>query len=250
MKHVIDERMTATKRDKPYDKQISIDRNMTIVYIPTQFTVGTSYSRHPSYPKLGHRVIYINTQSTFSLLDHSIPFGKVGTVTGIYKGKIEVMFDEAFIGATSLYGRCYFFRGAMVDFLEIFNLSDWKPFVNTKKDALEALSKGTPLSEWDGQLDQYKLLDEILSIRQECTGDEFGDYRDEHGGAKVKYTREKKDGGKKNDRRKGGGGKKHYSKAKEPKEDDGTGGFFAEVDDEKKDGEMTEEKDEDHREAK
>jgi hypothetical protein len=63
MKKLIDERMLATKRDKPMAKQISIDRNMVIAYIPTQFTVGTSFSKHPTYPKLGHRVIYTNTQS-------------------------------------------------------------------------------------------------------------------------------------------------------------------------------------------
>ena len=63
MKKLIDERMEETKKDKPLSKQVSIDRNMIIVNIPTQFTVGTSFSRHPSYPKLGHRVIYISTQS-------------------------------------------------------------------------------------------------------------------------------------------------------------------------------------------
>ena len=63
MKTVIDQRMVATKRNKEFTKSMSIDRNMAIVYIPSQFTVGTSYKQHPSYPKLGHRIIYINTQS-------------------------------------------------------------------------------------------------------------------------------------------------------------------------------------------
>jgi hypothetical protein len=63
MKTVIDQRMAETKRSKEFTKAMSIDRNMAIVYIPKQFTVGTSYKRHPSYPKLGHRIIYINTLS-------------------------------------------------------------------------------------------------------------------------------------------------------------------------------------------
>lgn len=63
MKKLIDERMEATKRNKPFNKQISIDKNMAISYIPSQFTVGTSFRQHPTYPRLGHRVIYINTQS-------------------------------------------------------------------------------------------------------------------------------------------------------------------------------------------
>ena len=65
-------------------------------------------------------------------LDPHIGFGKVGTVTGIYKTKLEVMFDEPFIGATDLAGRCEPFRGAVVEFHSIFNLSEWKSYVNTK----------------------------------------------------------------------------------------------------------------------
>jgi hypothetical protein len=63
MKRLIDERMEETKKNKPLTQQVSIDRNMAIVDIPTQFTVGTSFREHPSYPRLGHRVIHINTQS-------------------------------------------------------------------------------------------------------------------------------------------------------------------------------------------
>lgn len=233
MKKLIDERMEATKRDKTLNKQVSIDRNMVIVNIPTQFTVGTSFSRHPSYPKLGHRVIYISTQSKIFWADPSIPFGKVGTVTGVYKNKIEIMFDQPFIGATSLYGRCHFFRGAKVNLLEIFNLSEWKPFVNLKKTALEALSQGTPLPEWDGRLDQYQLIDEILTIRQQCTGDDFGDYRAEHGGAKTKYYRDKKDDKNKKFKKGGfrrgnGNGKKKEDKLDKPEKEDDNDGFFAE----------------------
>lgn len=61
MKIIIDQRMKETERSKSLLKGVSIDRNMTIVFNPTQFTVGTSYKQHPSYPKLGHRIIYINS---------------------------------------------------------------------------------------------------------------------------------------------------------------------------------------------
>jgi hypothetical protein len=168
----------------------------------------------------------------------------VATVTGVYKSKIELMFDEPFIGATSLYGRCHFFRGAMVNLLEIFNLSTWKPFVNLKQAALAALSTGAPLPEWDGQLDQYLLIDQILNIRQECTGDDFGDYRAEHGGAKQKYYRDKLDP-KKNARkapRKNFGKKKAVKEDKDDKEDDGDGGFFADDAAEVKEDEISEKK--------
>jgi hypothetical protein len=161
----------------------------------------------------------------------------VATVTGVYKSQIEIMFDEPFIGASSLYGRCYFFRGAIVGLLEIFNLSEWKPFVNTKKASLQALSSGEPLPEWDGQLDHYMLIDQILTIRHECTGDDFGDYRAEHGGAKAKYFRtEKKDfkkGGKK-------GPRKNFKKKGAEKDDKDDGGFFDDVEDNNKEEEINE----------
>ena len=40
-------------------------------------------------------------------------FGQVGTVIGIYKDKIEVLWDESFIGGIDLNGRCPNFRGGV-----------------------------------------------------------------------------------------------------------------------------------------
>lgn len=74
MKVIIDQRMKDTVRNKTFTKEMSIDRNMTIPYIAQQFTVGTSFSRHPSYPKLGHRIIYINTQSKLALMKQTTRF--------------------------------------------------------------------------------------------------------------------------------------------------------------------------------
>ena len=165
---------------------MSIDKNMTIVFNPNQFTVGTSYRQHPSYPKLGHRIIYINSQND------SIPFGKVGTVTGIYKSKIEVMFDQAFIGASNLCGRCNFFRGAVVSLYEIFNLSAWKPFVNLKKDVVVEAGQ-TPgkvaVTEWNGKLDGYLLMDQILQIKREAGDDNYAGFKLEEGGDRQGYQK-------------------------------------------------------------
>lgn len=63
MKTIIDERMQATKRDKEVGKEVVIDRNMILVHDPRLFTIDTSYSQHPTYPQIGHRVVYANTQS-------------------------------------------------------------------------------------------------------------------------------------------------------------------------------------------
>lgn len=151
------------------------------------------------------------------------------------------MFDEPFIGATSLYGRCHFFRGAIVEFLELFNLSEWKPLVNTKQAALAALSQSGPLQEWDGRADNYSVVDQILTIRQQLTGDDFGDYRAEHGSAATKYFRETKKDNKKGGRRppRKNGGKKKDDK---PEKEDDDGGFFADVEEDKKTEEISEAK--------
>ena len=55
----------------------------------------------------------------------SIPFGKSGTVIGGYKSDIEVLFDEPFIGASNLSGRCPPFMGAVISFYDLFVLDSW-----------------------------------------------------------------------------------------------------------------------------
>lgn len=165
---LIDQRLAKSKKDKPLAKQVSIDRNMAVPYIPTQFTVGTSFSKHPSYPRLGHRLIYTNTQNP------NISFGRVGTVTGVYKHQLEVVFDEPFIGATNLGGRCGYFRGAVVSFLEIFNLSEWKPFVNLKKDIQARIDSGAPRQEWDGKIDGNLLFKQMISFKKDLKEEVFG----------------------------------------------------------------------------
>lgn len=104
-----------------------------------------------------------------------MPFGRIGTVTGIYKKNIEVYFDEPFIGGTDLSGRCDFFRGAVVDFLHIFNLSSWRSLVNTKRGAMEQVKRNyekkrtnrvilpdEQLSEWDGAIDGMRLIQQMM----------------------------------------------------------------------------------------
>lgn len=145
---------------------------MVIISEPGYFSVGTSYEIHPPYPQLGHRVIYTSNSNP------NIPFGRVGTVIGIYKENIEVFFDEPFIGASDLMGRCPNFRGALVHFYNIFNLSEWKDCVNTMEKVnhkLQLAMSGNfrqqnkrPIEEWDGQLNRMLLIGQMLKIRREA----------------------------------------------------------------------------------
>ncbi len=54
-----------------------------------------------------------------------MPFGLSGIVVGIFNGLFEVVFDEPFMGGSNLMGRCSYFRGAIVEFLDVFNIEDW-----------------------------------------------------------------------------------------------------------------------------
>ena len=71
----------------------------------------------PQYHKLGDRVAYVYNSSKSS------NFGQIGTVIGIYKDRIEVVWDEPNIGGTNLNGRCPDFRGGVYQFFDLFNLS-------------------------------------------------------------------------------------------------------------------------------
>lgn len=86
-------------------------------------TVWPALSVKPSYHSLGDRVIFINN------FHRHLNFGALGIVIGIYKDFIEVLFDKPFIGQNSLRGRCPNFRGGLVLFFEVFNLTKWSGVV-------------------------------------------------------------------------------------------------------------------------
>lgn len=109
-------------------------------------------------------------------------------MTGIYKSKIEVMFDEPFIGANNLSGRCEFFRGALVDFLDLYNMTEWKRFVNTKKNQYEKVANlyqkqkrkdqilpHERLAEWDGKLDGMLLIKQMSRMKEDSFKQDTGD---------------------------------------------------------------------------
>lgn len=172
-------------------------------------------------------------------LDPSVSFGKLGTVTGIYRFKVEVIFDEPFIGASSLSGRCDFFRGAVLDILEIFNLSESSLYLNRRKDIVDALELTGPskVSEWNRDLDGFELMEQVIDMRKEMLGEDIGEYMVEQKKHERKFIRRLESA--KNDikfkkpgqnRRKG-----HQNKKKKKEEVEDECGFFEEIDEEKKD---------------
>lgn len=101
---------------------------------------------------LGHRVVNMRGNGP-------VPFGLIGTVTGMHKDDAEILFDEAFLGGSTLGGRfdccvisicysvvfmlsishrCKDFRGLKVPKWTLLNLS-LPAFAVTRSSALSSL---------------------------------------------------------------------------------------------------------------
>jgi len=76
-----------------------------------------------------------------------------GTVIGIFKENIEILFDEPFVGGTSLNGKTPSFRGGYCSFREIFNLSHWSKIV-IEQDNIREFDKC-----WQGDFDIFGVFD-------------------------------------------------------------------------------------------
>ena len=105
--------------------------------------------RKPPFHSLGDRVVHINPDN------FDLKFGQIGTVIGIYKEKIEVLLDVAIIGADDLSGRVPAFRGKMLGFFDVFNLSKWRTLVFEEKH-LQKVEKC-----WQGEYDYSGLISQI-----------------------------------------------------------------------------------------
>lgn len=60
---LIDKKLKELKDTDILPESISVDRNLAIINNPTQYPVGTSFEQHPSYPKLGNRVVHVSNLS-------------------------------------------------------------------------------------------------------------------------------------------------------------------------------------------
>lgn len=68
--------------------------------------------------RVGNRVMNVN-----SSMRHYVPFGARGTVVGKTEALIIVLFDEQFIQGSNIYGHCQKYRGALLDPVNVINLS-------------------------------------------------------------------------------------------------------------------------------
>lgn len=140
------ENITMEKEYKPQDPLVLLG------YTPYFDTIWPPLAQKPYYHDLGDRVVVVN-----SMHGH-IKFGMSGIIIGVYKEIIEVLFDEPFVGATSLHGRCPNFRGYILHFFDVFNLSKWSNLLIKSTDHPNKKEK-----IWEGD---YDLNDLIKLIRQ------------------------------------------------------------------------------------
>lgn len=88
--------------------------------------IEAEWSRSPTAnfpPNLGDRVANMGSPV--------VPFGLTGTVVATHAstGCVEVVFDEEFIGGTSLYGACGQNRGKLLPWAQLLNLTKRNPLV-------------------------------------------------------------------------------------------------------------------------
>lgn len=144
-------RLPASKTN-PADKsdQKQLNPIYLMKYAPNLEVVWPPFGVKPYYHEEGDRVAFVNSQHAF------IKFGSLATVIGVYKDVVEVLFDEAFIGATNLNGRCPNFRGKVVCFFDIFNMTKWNNIVVDFNEDPKTKKK-----IWKGEFDLEGLLSMI-----------------------------------------------------------------------------------------
>ena len=179
-------------------KTMTVDKNCLMYNNPSLMLIGTTFKSHPEYPNIGDRIVFTSNHHKH------IRFGMTGTVVGTYKLKIEVLFDTEFIGGTNLYGRCPPFRGGIVDFFEIFDLTLWPRYVNRRK-TLESGKNQRNIDEWNGRVDLMLLIHKMNDVKQRSDR--------EHVKAKF-YDQNKKGQGKGNNDGNGNNRKPRHQKNK------------------------------------
>lgn len=144
---VVNESLARARFGKRPQRDTRIDPVFLIKYSPYEEIIWPPFNQAPYYHELGDRVAFINSQHAY------IKFGSLATVIGVYKEQIEVLFDEPFVGATSLNGRCPPFRGKVTFFFDLFNISKW---TNIIVDYAEPVKVKKAL--WNGNFDLNGLL--------------------------------------------------------------------------------------------
>lgn len=139
----------AENNDELYDEKSYM---FLMKYSRFKECVWPALNNKPSYHELGDRVIFINNYDT------DIMYGALGIITGIYNNRIEILFDEPFIGANNLNGRCPHFRGAVKNLFDVFNLTRWSQSIVTSES-----SKKYKSNIWDGSFDVSGLIQLIKS---------------------------------------------------------------------------------------
>ncbi|KAJ3025451.1 hypothetical protein HDV00_012714, partial [Rhizophlyctis rosea] len=98
-------------------------KGVTVKNVPRQVVLKPAHAKHRLTSQkfsLGDRVVHV--------LDAGVvPLGAVGTVVGMEKGFLDIVFDRPFMGGSSLDGRCGAYRGMTVNKETVLNLTNVQP---------------------------------------------------------------------------------------------------------------------------
>ena len=151
---VVNDQLVNFKLPQPRENNQPINPVYLLKYCAREDVVWPPFGTRPYYHEEGDRVAFINSQHP------AIKFGMLATVIGVYKDLIEILFDEPFIGATNLNGRCPNFRGKIVCVFDLFNLSKWNNIVVDFEEPPKIKK-----SLWKGDFDLDGLL-KLISDKQ------------------------------------------------------------------------------------
>mmetsp|Transcript_39060 Transcript_39060/g.87348 ORF Transcript_39060/g.87348 Transcript_39060/m.87348 type:complete len:1924 (+) Transcript_39060:98-5869(+) len=112
-----------------------------------QRDVKANYNQAMDPPVLGDRCLNAH--------DSGVPFGLRGTVVAIHfhSSAVEVVFDEQFVGGSSLQGSCDKFRGRLVPWRHLLKLPPAVPSAQTK----QAVPEGAAAAKAEGKAEPSKM---------------------------------------------------------------------------------------------
>lgn len=146
-RETIESKLTRFQHDAPAQPPFEPSPFDTVADLRYNECLWPALSRKPDYHTIGDRVIVLSSHNS------NAKFGELGTIIGVYKESIEVIFDSPFIGANDLCGRVPKFRGQILKFFDVFNLSSWSKDIVLKGNKFNNL--------WDGKYDIENFFEQL-----------------------------------------------------------------------------------------
>ena len=146
-RETIQSKLTNFRQNTEADEKFDPSPYDTVADTKFDDCLWPALNRKPDYHRIGDRVVTLTSHNK------NAKFGQIGTIIGVYKESVEVIFDTPFIGANDLCGRVPKFRGQILKFFDLFNLSSWSKDIVHKESNFNNV--------WDGHFDLSNFLEQL-----------------------------------------------------------------------------------------